>query len=86
MRGICIYLIGVGIFQIVRRKKNLMTQNANVLIYFRHKARNLNEYLHVYPSHSLGKKTTGFSETIQNTTKKRNIYFIVDISFCFMEV
>ncbi|XP_065925145.1 scavenger receptor class F member 2-like isoform X2 [Magallana gigas] len=32
----------------------------------RHKARNLNEYLHVYPSHSLGKKTTGFSETIQD--------------------
>lgn len=41
------YLIGVGIFQIVRRKKNLMTQNANVLIYFRHKARNLNEYLFI---------------------------------------
>lgn len=43
-----------------------MTQNANVLIYFRHKAGNLNEYLHVYPSHSLDKKTTGFSETIQD--------------------
>lgn len=49
-----------------QKKKNLKTQNANVLIYFRHKAGNLNEYLHVYPSHSLGKKTTGFSETIQD--------------------
>lgn len=49
-----------------QKKKDLKTQNANVLIYFRHKARNLSEYLHVYPSHSLGKKTTGFSETIQD--------------------
>lgn len=66
-----------------------MTENANVLIYFRHKARNLNEYLHVYPSRSLGKKTTGISETIQDNytpLKKRNFHFIVDISFCFMKV
>lgn len=53
-------------FYTLSEEKNLRIQNANVLVYFRHKARNLNEYLHVYPSHSLGKKTTGFSETIQD--------------------
>lgn len=60
------YLIGVGIFQIVRKKIILWLKMQMFLYISDTKAGNLNEYLHVYPSHSLGKKTTGFSETIQD--------------------
>lgn len=64
------YLIGVGIFQIVRRKKNLMTQNANVLIYFRHKARNLTN-IYMFILHILwARKQLDFKKQYKTQLKK----------------